>query len=294
MNNSRGILLMLFSMLAFAIHDAFIKGLQGIIPVSLLIFLMGIFGAVFFICACLITKQRPFSASFFNKAIIARNLGEVFGAVGIASSIQATSLSATSAIQQLVPTVVTLGAVVFLGQTIGWRRWVAIIFGFFCVMLIIKPGMNTFALTSLWALMGVAGLSLRDIATKRIKVDVSALQLSVYAYVTLIPAGVLLILIMGDSFIPNPQGYPMLAGTIIFSFLAYVSITLSIQMSDITVVVPFRYTRLLFALIFGFVFFAERPDVWTLIGAAGIIVSGIFLMIRERDISPLSSTTTTR
>ncbi|PCH96089.1 MAG: EamA family transporter [Rhodobacteraceae bacterium] len=294
MNNSRGILLMLFSMLTFAIHDAFIKGLQGIIPVSLLIFLMGIFGAVFFICTCLITKQRPFSASFFNKAIIARNLGEVFGAIGIASSIQATSLSATSAIQQLVPTVVTLGAVIFLGQTIGWRRWAAIVFGFFCVMLIIKPGMNTFAPTSLWALMGVAGLSLRDIATKRIKVDISAVQLSVYAYVTLIPAGALLILIMGDSFIPNPQGYPMLAGTIVFSLLAYVSITLSIQMSDITVVIPFRYTRLLFALIFGFVFFAERPDVWTLVGAAGIIVSGIFLMIRERDISPLSSTPTTR
>ena len=64
--------------------------------------------------------------------------------------------------------------------------------------------------------------------------------------------------------------------------LAYFAITASMRTGDLSVVSPFRYTRLIFALILGILFLGERPDSWTLIGAAIVILSGLYVFARER------------
>jgi len=299
MENTRGILLMVFSMFAFATSDAFIKAASNnSLSPAQIIFILGIVATVFFASVCLINRQNPLPRTFFAPAVLLRNFGEVLGTTGVVLALAYTDISTMSSIHQATPLMVTLGAALILGETVGWRRWTAIVFGFMCVVLIIRPGLDGFDINALYALLGVLGLSIRDLATRRIKADVTTLQLSVFGYLILIPVGYIMIQIEGSdlTYILTTSRLEQLymTGIIIFSMLAYVTITASVRLGQISAIVPFRYSRLIFALFYGMVFFGERPDWQTFLGAAGIIASGIFLMIRERDIQTLPSDATSR
>ena len=299
MENTRGILLMVFSMFAFASSDAFIKAASNnSLSPAQIIFVLGIVATIAFAAVCLMNKQNPLPMTFFAPAALLRNFGEVLGTTGVVLALAYTDISTMSSIHQATPLMVTLGAAVILGETVGWRRWTAIIFGFLCVVLIIRPGLDGFDANALFALVGVLGLSIRDLATRRIKDSVTTLQLSVFGYLILIPVGFIMIQIEGSDLTyiltttQLEQAYMM--GIIICSMLAYITITASVRLGQISAIVPFRYSRLIFALFYGIVFFGERPDWQTLLGAAGIIASGIFLMMRERDIQTLPSDESSR
>jgi len=259
MNNNRGIILMVISMFAFASSDAFIKGSSIYLSAGQILLMLGLGGTVLFGAACLYKGQNPLPKSFFNPPVLLRNFGEIMGSTGIIMSITLTSISTTSSIQQILPIVVTMGAALFLGEHVGWRRWTAIFIGFLSVMLIIRPGIDGFNPFAIWALVGVIGLSIRDLATKRIKDSVTSLQLSVFGYIVLIPVGFLMISLQGGWTTPQFVGFQFMAGILVT-----------------------RYTRLIFALFYGIVFFGERPDWQTLVGALGIIISGLFMMLRSK------------
>ncbi|GHA45818.1 membrane protein [Amylibacter ulvae] len=278
----QGILLMTFSMLGFAAADALIKASSGAMTSGQIVLALGIGGTILFSIICIAKGQAPFSSNFFDRAVVVRSIGESFGSVGIITSIAYIPISTVSAIQQATPLVVTLGAVLFFNESVGWRRWLAIVIGFFCVMLIIRPGMDAFNPYALLALLGMFGLSVRDLATRPVKNSISTMQLSVYGYLVLIPAGIVVSLIMGTEILPPFTALGHAAIILCFSALGYVAITQSMRIAPLSDVAPFRYSRLLFALFFGIVFFGERPDWQTYLGSFGIIMSGLVLIWREK------------
>ena len=295
MENTRGILLMVLAMFAFATSDSFIKAATGtIFTTGQIILLLGFIVTPVFAVLCIYKKQTPFTLSFFAPPVLLRNLGEMMGTFGIITSLSVTSISTTSSIHQATPLAVTMGAALILGETVGWRRWSAIFFGFLCILLIIRPGLDGFDKNALFAVFGVLGFSLRDLATRRIKSSVSTLQLSVWGYLILIPLGLGLITLDGSVAIPLQNAYGLTAIAFMvciaaFSMLANFSITTAVRLGQLSVIFPFHYTRLIFSLIYGYMLFGDRPDWQTLIGAAGIIGSGIFLMIREHNTRTLPS-----
>jgi len=282
MNNSRGIILMIISMFAFALSDAFVKGSSIHLTAGQITLMLGLGGTISFSAACLWKGENPLPKSFFNPPVMLRNLGSLIGGTGIIVSITLTTISATISIQQLLPILVTMGAALFLGEQVGWRRWTAIFIGFLSVILIIRPGIDGFNPYAIWALVGVIGLSVRDLATKRIKDSVTSLQLSVFGYIVLIPVGVVMTAFQGGWVTPQPIGFAFMGGILATSMIAYITITASVRSGEISAIIPFRYTRLIFALFLGVVFFGERPDWQTLVGALGIIISGLFMMLRSK------------
>jgi drug/metabolite transporter (DMT)-like permease len=108
------------------------------------------------------------------------------------------------------------------------------------------------------------------------------MQLSAWGFLSLIPlAGVMLAVTGGPVPVTGAHvGY--LAGALTFSIASYCAITAAMRRGEVSVTTPFRYTRLVFALIIGVAVFGERPDIWTLIGAAMIIGSGLYTFARER------------
>lgn len=278
----KGILLMILSMLGFALSDAFIKASSGVMTSGQIVLALGIGGTILFATICIAKGQKPFSKSFFDRAVIIRNLGESFGSMGIITSITLIPISTVSAIQQATPLVVTLGAVLFFKESVGWRRWLAICVGFFCVLLIIRPGLDGFNPYALFALLGMFGLSIRDLATRPVKDSVSTMQLSVYGYLVLIPTGIAVSMITGGAILPPVHTLGHAAVILLFSAIGYVTVTMSMRIAPLSDVAPFRYSRLLFALFFGIVFFGERPDWQTYLGSFGIIMSGLVLLWREK------------
>jgi drug/metabolite transporter (DMT)-like permease len=285
MENLRAILLMVGSMAGFAIEDMLIKYLAVEMPTGQFLMLIGGGGGLVFAVMAHRQGQQVLSADFLQPVIIIRNLGEVIGTLGFVTAIVLTPLSSASAILQATPLAVTLGAALFLNEAVGWRRWSAIGIGFCGVVLVIRPGMDGFQPASLFAVQGVIGLAMRDVATRAAPAKISSLVLSAHGFAMLVPAGAVLLWISGGAVAPSPTGYGLLAAALIVGVTSYYALTLSMRLGDVAVVTPFRYVRLVFALIIGVTLFEEDPDLWTLIGAAIIILSGLYTFFRERHLS---------
>ena len=288
MENLRAIALMVLSMAGFAIEDMLIKIIALEMPTGQFLILIGAGGALIFTAMSRRQGQAVLSADFLRPSIIIRNLGEVIGTLGFVTALVLTPLSSASAILQATPLAVTLGAALFLGEAVGWRRWSAILIGFCGVIAVIRPGLDGFEPASLFAVLGVIGLATRDVATRAAPARISSAVLSAHGFAMLVPAGALLLCISGGATAPSALGYGLLLAALAIGVSAYYALTLAMRLGDVAVVTPFRYVRLVFALAIGVTVFNEQPDAWTVIGAAIIILSGLYTVFRERQLSQKS------
>ena len=285
MDNLRGSLLMVMAMAGFAAEDLFVKMLARDLPVGQLLMMLGAGGCAVFAIAAKAQGTRLVSPILTSRPVMLRNLGEIIAAISYVTALSLADLSTASAILQATPLAVTLGAALFMGAQVGWRRWSAILVGFGGVLMIVRPGFDAFDASSIFAVVSVIGLAIRDLATRAIPASVSSMQLSCYAFGTAVPTGALLLILGGGAAMPTGTGWAFLLGALIFGVLGYYFIVGAMRIGEIAAVTPFRYTRLLFALILGVAILGERPDGWTLLGAAVIIASGLYTLIREQRIA---------
>ena len=285
MDNLRGAFLMVLAMLGFALEDMFIKLLADTVPIGQILLILGLGGGTIFALIVRAQGDRLIDPNMYSLPILLRALGELFGVLGFVSAIVWTSLSSASAILQATPLVVTMGAALFLGETVGWRRWSATLVGLFGVILIIRPGMASFEPLSLLALLGVFGLATRDIATRRVSTNLTSMQLSYLGFFATVPAGLGFMAFSPDTYVSmSGMDWTYLAIALGIGLFAYYAIVAAMRLGDISFVSPFRYVRMIFALIIGIAIFNEEPDTLTLIGAAIIVASGIYTVWRERKL----------
>ncbi|MDZ7709666.1 MAG: DMT family transporter [Roseovarius sp.] len=285
MDNLRGSVLMVLAMAGFALEDMFIKRLAEAMPVGQIIMILGLGGAVIFALICLGQGRRLVSRDLLARSVLLRNTGEMAGTMCFVTAIALTPLSSASAILQATPLAVTLGAALFLGAPVGWRRWSAILVGFAGVLMVVRPGLEGFAPASLFAVGAVIGLAVRDLATRAVPAAISSMQLSAYAFATLVPTGAILLAFGAGPVVPGADGVRDLALALTCAVAAYYAIVAAMRVGEVAVVTPFRYTRLVFALGIGVMVFGERPDGWTLIGAAVIVASGLYTLMREARVA---------
>ncbi|MEO8245251.1 MAG: DMT family transporter [bacterium] len=280
--NLRGIGLMAGSMALFAAEDTFLKFSAQGLPTGEILLITCLFGWAFFGILARIEGQRTFTAAAFHPWVLVRNAGEMVGTFAYITALAAVPLATVSAVLQAMPLAVTMGAALFMGEKVGWRRWSAISVGFVGVLVVIRPGMDGFRPAALWVLVTVAGLGLRDLASRAIPPEISSTQVSAWgvASVAVLGAGMLP---FQTPLVPGLWQSAMLLGAIIFGTAGYWAITSATRTGEVSVVSPFRYSRLVFAIVIGVVVFAEPADGLTLAGAALIIGSGLYSFARERS-----------
>lgn len=283
MDNLRGASLMVLAMLGFAIEDMFIKLLSDVVPIGQILLMLGVGGGVAFAIIVCIQRRAVFERAMLTVPIALRAVSELIGTLAFVSAIVLTPISSASAILQATPLVVTLGAALFLGETVGWRRWSAILVGLCGVLLIIRPGMDSFEPLSLLAVIAVFALATRDIATRRVPPAISSMQLSCLGFLAIIPGGLGFMWVTATPYVTlDGPSWLYFATALTIGLFAYYGIVAAMRIGEVSFVTPFRYSRLIFAMIFGIAVFAERPDTWTLVGSAIIVASGIYTVWRER------------
>jgi drug/metabolite transporter (DMT)-like permease len=282
--NLLGIILMVLAMGVFAIADTLIKLISALIsPAQVLFFMIG-GGLVLFTIIVVLQKERLFDRRAFAPILLVRYLSEITGMVGMVLALTYVPLSTVGAILQATPLLVVVGAVLFLGEQVSWRRWSSIGLGFIGVMLIIQPGAEGFEATTLFAVMSMIGLSVRDLTTRMTPPDMASASLATYTMAATFPFAIGWLIYNGESMIPAQANWVMIFSMIALGSLGYMLLIKSIRMAEISIVSPFRYTRLIFLLIMGVAIFDERPGILILSGALLIIVSGIYIMWRERRV----------
>lgn len=291
MGNRRGIALMVVAMAAFALEDMFIKLAAQRLPTAQILLFLGVAGALVFGLWAYLRGDRLIAPAMFTRAMMVRNFGEVTGTIFFVTALTLVPLSTASAVQQATPLAVTLGAALFLGAPVGWRRWTAIAAGFAGVLIIVRPGMDAFQPGTVFAVLAVIALAMRDLGTRVAPVSVSSFALSTWGFGMIGVAGVVLIPFATGPVVPTAGEAGALMGALVFGLGGYYAITSAMRVGEVPVVAPFRYTRLLFAIVIGMLVFAERPDVPTLLGAALIIGSGLYTLARERQGGALATAT---
>lgn len=281
-DNLRGILLMVAGMALFALEDTFIKLAAADMPAGFVLMFIGLFGIPFFWAMARAQGQRVLVREAFHPAVIGRNLGEMLGTFGFVTALTLAPLADVSAVAQAMPLFVTMGAALFLGETVGWRRWTAIVVGFLGVLLVIRPGLAGFDPDLLWALLAVVGLGGRDLFTRRVPQSITTMQLSVWAFMAVVLLGAGMVVASGGVHLPGPWQMLWMVCASVVGIAAYWALTQANRLGELSVITPFRYSRILFALVLGIAVFGERPDILTLCGAAVIVGSGIYTFARER------------
>jgi len=286
-DNLRGVALMLGSMALFAIEDMFLKWAALGLPTGELIFVAGLFGMPVFVLLVWRQGGRIFGPTFRHPAVIARNLGEMIGTLGYITALATVPLATVSAVLQAMPLVVTMAAALFMQAQVGWRRWTAIGVGLAGVLMVVQPGTDGFHPQAMWVLLSVMALTMRDLATRMIPPGTTNAQISAWGLGSVTLLGLVTMLVqgalgLGQAVIPSGPQAVLLAGAVIFGTAGYWAITGAARTGEVAVVAPFRYARLLCAMVIAIVVFHEYPDRLTVAGAALIILSGLYSFARER------------
>lgn len=280
--NLRGSLFMVASMAGFAVEDAFLKSAARLVPVGEAILLMGLVGIAVFSAIALRAGEPPLPRAILSRTMAIRSGFEISGRLFYALAIALTPISVASAILQASPLLVVLGAALIFGERVGLRRWVLILGGFAGVLVILRPGLEGFDALSLLTVLAMIGFSGRDLATRAAPPALSNAQLGVTGFVMLALSGAIILAFGGGAQLPDLHALALIGGASLFGISAYAALTQAMRTGEVSVVAPFRYTRLLFAMILGIAVFGERPDTMTSLGSAIIVACGMAILTQKR------------
>lgn len=283
--NTRGALLMVGAMAAYALNDACVKGLAEELPFFQAMFLRGLGTTILLAALIAAMGQLVWPAPGPDRRwVIWRGLAELVASFLFLAALYNMPLTNAVAIMQVLPLSIPLAAWLFLGEPLGWRRMVAIGIGFLGVMLILRPGGEGFNIYGLAALGAVLAVTVRDLAARKLSAETSSMMVALVASV-IVTAGFAL----GAALTPwepvAPRAAGLIGGAVALILVGYVLSVAVMRVGDVAVIAPFRYTSLVIAMLVGVVVFDERPDGLTLLGALIVVASGLFALWRARQLA---------
>ena len=275
---------MMMSMACFAVEDTFIKLLSARVPTTQILFSIGFGGAIITLLLAIVLNVNLADKILLNKHVISRTIADLFGALSFTSAMVLIPMSLLASILQATPLFVTLGAAILLGEKVGWRRWSAIFIGFLGVIIILQPGYGSFQLASLLGLAAVLCLALRDVVTRDMATEIPTLTVTFYACLAMGSAGFIAYPFFGPPIMPTTYEAIILICAAIIGLTGYFLLVLATRKGDVSVIAPFRYSRLLFSLGLASLILGEKLTLPILLGGLLVVSSGIYTFGRERKL----------
>ena len=278
--NYTAIILKLLSVLSFAVMDVLIKKISLSIPTFEIIFFRCLFGLIPVLLMVFYTgstfKTNRIKLHFLRALVAALAM------FGFFKSFQMLPLADVSAVAFSSIMITTIMAIFFLNETVGFKRWSAIIVGFIGVFVILRPGSEIFNPYMLLPILAAISLSLAIILMKiLLKTDTPPTS-SFYMHIMV--SIIMLATIPFGWVVPNLGDLAFLILIGIIGGVAQILVTNAFRLSPISLLVPFEYTHILWAILFGIIFFSDYPTIYVLMGSAIIILSTYYIVYRESKI----------
>jgi S-adenosylmethionine uptake transporter len=276
---------MMGSMAAFTLNDTMTKTTGGEVPLFQLLFLRGLISISLILV--LWGRLGPMHLRLSRrdwKLVGIRSASEVGASFFFVTALFNMPLANLSAILQSLPLTVTLGAALFYREAVGWKRMSAILVGFIGVMLIVKPGTAGFNIWSVYALVAVFFVTIRDLSTRRLSGDVPSMTVTLAAVLSVTIFSGLAQLATPWAAVSGAH-WTAIAAAAVFVLLGYYFSVQTMRIGEVSFIAPFRYTGLIWALILGWFVFGDWPLPSTLAGAGIVAATGLFTLYRERKLS---------
>lgn len=281
-DNLRAAGLMTLGMAGFTLSDACMKLVSADLPLDQAIALRGV--PTVAALGALAGWQGSWRARLPRRdwaRIGLRTLAEVAAAWLFLAALVRMPLANASAILQALPLTVSLGAALFLGEPLGWRRLTAIGAGFVGVLMIVQPGTDGFTVWSLLAMGSVLTVAVRDLATRRMSAAVPSGLVALCAACGVTGSALLAGGLRGGWVAPPAAAWGALAVSAAAVVTGYLMVIGAMRRGEVASVAPFRYTGLIWSLFLGLALFGNWPDRLTLAGSVVVVASGLYTLWRE-------------
>ncbi len=278
----RGILMMLAGMSLFTFNDALGKWLVSDYPVAMLLAIRSLFGAV--LLAPLIAREG-LRAVFAVKRLPLHLMRVVCVTCEVACfywAVRHLPLANVMTIYMAAPLIVTALSVPLLGETVGWRRWVAVLVGFAGVVVVLNPAGDFDALPSLVALLGTVIFATGMVATRLLRESSNLTLVSYQTFGTGLVGAASAPLVWVP---PSGIDFLLLGALGVTSLLGHAAMNRSLQLSPAATVVPFQYVSILWAVALDLAVWDTAPSLRIALGALLIIGSGLFVFHREQTLN---------
>jgi drug/metabolite transporter (DMT)-like permease len=294
-SNARGIAAMLGCMFCFVASDTIIKIVGRDLAVGQIMFMRGVFATLIMGTIVFATGTHRQIRSVISLPIVQlRTFAEAAATLLFFTGLMRLPFADAAAIGQVTPLAVTAGAALFLNEPVGWRRWLATLVGFVGVLIIIKPGTSAFNWAALFIVACVFFVVVRDLTTRLISNAAPAAVLVFLSVAAVTVAGI----VMKPFEIWHAPTLGQVAGLALSAVgvsAGYYGAIIAMRSGEISVVSPFRYVVMLYAMFWSFFIFGEIPDRTTWLGVSIVIAAGLYTVYREhvrrRDVASVVGVT---
>ena len=272
---------MLISTLCYLSGDTLVKLAAETIPVPQIIVVRGTLAAFLVAMAAAATGVLRYWSHMLFPRVLLRGVFDAATTLMFTYALAHMRIADATAIINAVPIAATLLAVTFLGERVSGRRWLAIIAGFFGVVLVMQPdtgGFNVYSLLALGAMISVAG---REVVTRGIAVETPSLIVTLFSAlsVTIAGAGASLV---SDEWVPlGTWELALLVAAAAALFGAYHFSVVAVRLGEVSLVSPFRYAIVLWGLIVGYLVWGDVPGLAALAGMGLIVGAGLYVLRSE-------------
>ena len=278
------ILLMIGAVFCFASMDATAKYLMKEIGPAQTIWARYTVQAVI-VPVLILPKINVYGRTNYPKLQFLRSVALMMATTLFFFAFSRLGLAEASAIFNISPVLITLGAFLFLREQIGPRRLIGIIVSLLGALIIIRPGTGVFSIYALLPLGAAIFYSTYSLATRFVGTDESPWTSLFYSAIF----GAICYSIY-IAFYWNPMSNNAILLTIViglFGTAGHICLIRALTLGEASLVAPFIYTNLLFTTTWGFVLFGNLPDFWTIVGALIIVAAGIYVWARDRAVRPI-------
>jgi drug/metabolite transporter (DMT)-like permease len=280
-----GILLMTASMVVFTSLDTAAKHLTQDLPPAVAVF--GRYVVAFLISLAVLLRAGGFGLLATRHPVLQAFRGVLLMLSTILNfmAMMHLQLAQTSAIFFTIPLWVCALSVPILGEHVGWRRWLAVVVGFLGVLVIMRPGSDSFHWAMLLSVASSFCGAVYNIVTRKVGArDRAETSLFYVGFIGALAAAAPL-----PAFWQTPVGVQWLL--IVFMGLAgavgHLMLIQAHRLAPASALAPFLYTQIVWMIIAGYLFFGDVPDFWTLAGAAIVVASGLVVFAREASLGKM-------
>ncbi|TQS70459.1 DMT family transporter [Rhodobacteraceae bacterium] len=278
-SNLKGALLGLLGMAIAATHDAIVKGLGDKFSAFQIVFIAALLSFPIIAFIMLSDKKAGHLRPIYPFWVVLRSVCMIVTGVSVFYAFSTLPLAQVYPILFASPLLVTVLSIPILGETVRLRRWMAVIVGLIGVVIVVRPGQTDLGLGHLAAMLGAFTNALASVIVRKVGQEERSIVLLIYPMMgNFIAMGIAL------PFVYVPMELPEfgLMGVISAMMLTASFITiLAYRAGEAVIVAPMQYSQIIWAIIFGYIFFGEGVDAPTLIGAAVVIGSGVYIVLRE-------------
>jgi drug/metabolite transporter (DMT)-like permease len=279
-NNQAGIALMCIGVAFLTVNDAIAKTLTETYSPLQILFLRNIIALPFALLIALRMGGTGALRSYRPATHLVRGILWVAGTFLFFTSLRFLQLAEATALIFVAPFFIIALSAAFLGERVGWRRWSAVVAGFIGVLIVVRPGGATFQLASLLPVATAFVYALMMLGARFVDTRESVWTLLLYLTGT---SALLSAFLVPFVWIPVQAEHLWLFVAIALCGTAGITMmTQAFRLAPASVVAPLDYTAMIWATALGWLIWSEMPDGVTFIGAAIIIASGVWVILRER------------